>query len=205
MNQNNIGVQPPKKDNTLKIVLIIVGSVAGVAIIGIAGFIFLMYTIFNKSIELYEETKDEVFEQYDNNSSGDSENNYNEDDYSSEPNKEPVQEYDNIHKVDYKTFKEMIENKESFVIVISQTSCGHCITYKPIFDEALRENNIKGYELDLQVTSQHDRTEFLDTYPVEGTPTTMIFTNGILEEEMLVSVQEKVAITNFLKKYNLIK
>ena len=52
------------------------------------------------------------------------------------------------------------------------------------FCEALRENNIQGYELDLQVEEYENKLEFLDNYDVEGTPTTMIFTNGIPEEDL---------------------
>lgn len=205
---NNIeqGTQPPQKDNTLKIVLIIVGSIAGVAIVGIVGFLLLTYTIFNRSVEIYEETKEEIEEKFEENNSTSGNENNTEENNSTEPISPSVPgEYDNIHKIDYRTFNEMIANQETFVIVISQTSCGHCIAYKPIFDETLREHNIKGYELDLQEANKTDLEDFLETYPVEGTPTTMIFTKGIYEEEMLVSVQQKEAITNFLKKYNLVK
>ena len=196
MNQNSD--QTPQKDNTLKIVLIVVGSIAGVAIVGIVGFLLLISTIFNKSVEIYEETKEEIEEKFE-------ENNNEENNYSEPIGPSVAGEYANIHKIDYKTFNEMIANKETFVIVISQTSCSHCIAYKPIFDETLREHNIKGYELDLQVANKTDLEDFLETYPVEGTPTTMIFTKGVYEEEMRVSVQQKDAITNFLKKYNLVK
>jgi len=195
MNQNG-----EQKDNSLKIALIIIGSVVGVVVLGIIAFLFLTFTIFNKNLETYEEKKDQNY-----NSSSSGENNYQEEEEEPEEILPPVQEFTNIHKIEYRTFKEMIEHKETFVIVISQTSCGHCIVYKPIFDEALRANNLTGYELDLQVATKEDRVEFLDTYPIDGTPTTMIFTNGELEEEMLISVQQKDVITNFLKKYNLVK
>ena len=43
-------------------------------------------------------------------------------------------------------FKKMIDEKRSFVIVISQTYCSHCIAYKPVFNDVLKRNKINGYD-----------------------------------------------------------
>ena len=52
--------------------------------------------------------------------------------------------------------------------------------------------------------NQTDRNDFLSRFNISSTPTTMIFTNGVPEEETLVGTQSPEEVTNFLKKYNLI-
>ena len=101
MNQNINGEQTPQKDNTLKIVLIIVGIVGGILVVGVAGFLFLFYTIFNKSVELIDETKDEIIEQYEDNNNSSSSGNHNNNDHNSDEEDFVIQEnYSNIEKTE---------------------------------------------------------------------------------------------------------
>ena len=184
MNQNldpNInGAQPPKKDNTLKIVLIIMGSIFGIIIVGIIAFFFLVYVIFNKSVEIFEENREEIYENYNDNNYKDEENN----DYKDEENDEELpSEYSNIEKLTLDELKDLIAKKRSFVIVISQTYCGHCIDYKPVFNEALKDNNIIGYELDLLTLKKSEYEDFNNLLTVTGTPTTFIYIDGVVQQE----------------------
>ena len=205
MNEN-MNQQPKKKGDGLKIALIIILSIGGVLLVGVIGFFVLMLTIFNIASTEYEEQKEEIYEKWEdsNSSSGDTEDNE-EDEEIIEDEEEPSQPtYEFINNISYQTFNEMIDNGETFVILISQRDCGHCIAFKPYYNQAMQENNIKGYELDVQMLNQTDRSDFLSRFNISSTPTTMIFTNGVPEEETLVGTQPPEEVTNFLKKYNLI-
>ncbi len=206
MNQNVNGAQPPKKDNTLKIVLIIVGAIVGVIALGIIGFFFLVYVIFNKSIETFNDAKDEIFENYNSSTSGNTENNRDEQEEASpdEDENEIIQEYSNIEQISFKEFKKLIERKRTFVIVISQTYCGHCIEYKPKFNKVLKKNKITGYDLDLLTLAQSDFEEFNSILTVKGTPTTFVFIDGKLQAKNIEGSASEDELTSFLEQYGFI-
>lgn len=197
------GVQPPKKDNTLKIVLIIIGAIFGIAVIGIIGFFFLIYVIFNKTIETYNEAKDDIFENYNSSSNG-NDNDKVEEEYNEEE-QETIEEYSNIKKITLDELKNLIDKKASFVIVISQTYCGHCIDYKPTFNTVLKENDITGYELDLLTLKKSEYAEFNELLEVEGTPTTFIYIDGVVQKEFVEGNATTDEVNSYLKKYGFIK
>ena len=203
MNEN-MNQQPNKKGDGLKIALIIILSIGGVLLVGVIGFFVLMLTIFNIASTEYKEAKEEIYEKWEdsNYSSGDTENDEEDEDIIEDKPTQPTYEF--INNISYQTFNEMIDNGETFVILISQRDCGHCVAFKPYYNQALQENNIIGYELDVQMLNQTDRSDFLSRFNISSTPTTMIFTNGVPEEETLVRTQPPEEVTNFLKKYNLI-
>ena len=196
--------QPKQKGDGLKIALIIILSIGGVLLVGVIGFFVLMLTVFNIASTEYKETKEEIYEKWEdsNSSSEDTENDEEDEDIIEDKPTQPTYEF--INNISYQTFNEMIDNGETFVILISQRDCGHCVAFKPYYNQAMQENNIIGYELDVQMLNQTDRSDFLSRFNISSTPTTMIFTNGVPEEETLVGTQPPEEVTNFLKKYNLI-
>ena len=113
-------------------------------------------------------------------------------------------EYSNIEQISLSSFNEMIKKKRSFVVVISQTYCSHCIVYKPIYNEVLKEHNSKGYDLDIYGLSQTVRTDLLNKYGINGTPTTLIFIDGVLQKDRIEGMVEKQYLVDFLSKYGFI-
>lgn len=113
-------------------------------------------------------------------------------------------EYSNIEQISLSSFNEMIKKKRSFVVVISQTYCSHCIVYKPIYNEVLKEHNSKGYDLDIYGLSQTVRTDLLNKYGINGTPTTLIFIDGVLQKDRIEGMAEKQYLVDFLSKYGFI-
>lgn len=113
-------------------------------------------------------------------------------------------EYSNIEQISLSSFNEMIKKKRSFVVVISQTYCSHCIVYKPVYNEVLKEHNSKGYDLDIYGLSQTVRTDLLNKYGINGTPTTLIFIDGVLQKDRIEGMVEKQYLVDFLSKYGFI-
>ena len=90
---------------------------------------------------------------------------------------------DNKVYVNYITdteFYEKIDNKESFMVVISRTGCSHCSDYIPLYTKLLNEEKIEGYIVD--IIDVEDEIAFLNDLGVRGTPTTLFYENG---EEVL--------------------
>ncbi len=75
-------------------------------------------------------------------------------------------------------YKELINTEERFIILYSQTSCSHCIAYRPVFTSVLAEYNLEAYELDIQKLSSKEREEFRQLVSVPSTPYTSFVVEG---------------------------
>lgn len=199
----NNNVEQPKKDNTLKTVLIILGIVLGVIAVGVIGFILLFTMVFNKTLDFIEENSNEYSENHNSSSSEDEYGSTDDEEYDGE--EIIIQDnYSNIEKISLSTLKEMIKKKRSFVIVISQTYCSHCIAYKPIYNEVLKSNKVKGYELDILTLSEDEYEEFKTILSISGTPTTLVYIDGVAQEEILEGNTTSEKLNDYLSKYGFI-
>lgn len=113
--------------------------------------------------------------------------------------------YSNILTVKLDKVRKMIEDKESFVLLISQTYCSHCIAYKPVYNEVMSMNDLLGYDLDIATLSEADFNKFKALFDVSSTPTTLVFVNGEQQEEIKIGTLTKEDLTTYLKKYKIIK
>ena len=78
----------------------------------------------------------------------------------------------------YDEIMEMIENKESFVLVLSQTTCYHCTDYKPTVKSVAREYGIDLYYTDYDKYTKEAREALLNIFNITGSPTTVFVVDG---------------------------
>lgn len=96
-----------------------------------------------------------------------------------------------ITYVDYNKYKSLIRNDETNVIVIGQTSCGHCTAFKPAINSVAEDYNITINYLNLTELSEDESNSFFDSLKkigyddpdfIEdgsfGTPLTLIVEDG---------------------------
>jgi thiol-disulfide isomerase/thioredoxin len=124
-----------------------------------------------------------------------------------EPEEEPIEEEKLEPKqITYKEYKKLLTQKKTFVLFISQTYCSHCIDYKPKFAEAIKKNQVEGYELDLLTLTETEYEELTKDTGVNGTPTTIFYRDGKeIENSRLLGSKNVDEITTALKKHNYIK
>ncbi len=84
----------------------------------------------------------------------------------------------NLKRISYNDFKEMLNNKENFILIVSQEGCSHCEEYSPRIKKILKENSITAYNLNITYISKSDYNKFKEEYNFKGTPTTFFFKNG---------------------------
>jgi len=77
--------------------------------------------------------------------------------------------------------QEKIDAKESFILVISQTTCSHCAEYKPRLKQILANNKIVAYYIEKDVLNDDETAQLNNIANISGTPTTVFIVNG--EEE----------------------
>ena len=81
-----------------------------------------------------------------------------------------------------------VADKESFILVITQTDCAHCKQYKPILIDVLEEYKITAYEFDQQTLAHEENGNLVYDQEqlgrlkaianVSGTPTTIFIEKG---------------------------
>ena len=110
-------------------------------------------------------------------------------------------EYSNIHEITVSDLNKMINDKEDFILLISQTSCSHCISFKPILNKALKQEEIIGYELDVQKVSSSEKKEIFNKLDVSGTPTTQIYIDGKKQFDRILGVETEDNVIEFIRKF----
>lgn len=73
-----------------------------------------------------------------------------------------------------------LEQKETFILLVSQEGCSHCEEYKPVLNRVLTENNIRAYELNLTNLRKDEELnkKFSSLFNIDGTPTTIFINEG---------------------------
>ena len=88
-------------------------------------------------------------------------------------------ENNNLIKLDYKDIVNKIDNKESFVLCVSRTTCSHCQSYKPKLQKVANKYNIKIYYTDIDTYNKDELNDFNSRITFDGgTPVTLFIKNG---------------------------
>ena len=81
-------------------------------------------------------------------------------------------------KLDYDEVMEKINNKEDFVLVLSQTTCTHCASYKPKIKEVAKEYKVNIYYMEVDLLDADEKKEFTSYVSFSSTPATVFINKG---------------------------
>ncbi len=81
-------------------------------------------------------------------------------------------------EIKYNTVMEKIENKDSFVLLLSQTTCSHCMEYKPKLENVANRYKVPVYYLEVDLISEEEKTELKKIFNFSGTPATIFVIDG---------------------------
>lgn len=83
-----------------------------------------------------------------------------------------------LKELNYKEVMEKLDNKENFILLVSQTTCSHCKEYKPVFKKILRKYKLTAYYMEYDLLSNDDKKEFVKHINFDSTPITAFITDG---------------------------
>jgi len=87
-------------------------------------------------------------------------------------------------EVESKDFESKIKTSDKTLVLFYAEWCGHCEKFRPIWDEAEKEAESRGFKM-LKVNvgdnKEHDK-RVTEKYGVEGFPTILVFKNGSHKE-----------------------
>ena len=84
----------------------------------------------------------------------------------------------NLVEIKYDKMMEKVNNKDSFIVLFSQTTCTHCAAFKPKLEKVANEFNIKIYYLETDLLDKDTYDELKKSFSFSGTPTTVFIING---------------------------
>ena len=105
-----------------------------------------------------------------------------------------------LEEIKYDKLVEKINNKDSFVLLISQTICDHCKDYKPILRKVANDNKLVVYYIEFDLLTSDQKTKFKDLFVFDGTPVTVFVKNGV-EETVAMRINGNSSIEKITAKF----
>lgn len=88
------------------------------------------------------------------------------------------EEYSNVIDLDYSELNTKLENKDSFVLVLAQTTCSHCKSYLPVLNQVGIEYNLTFYKIEFDTLNDEEKAAVKRSFPFSGTPITVFVVDG---------------------------
>lgn len=104
-------------------------------------------------------------------------------------------------KINYEELTTKVDNKDSFILVVSQSTCAHCATYKPKVKEVAKNYNIDVYNIDFDYESEETKNKFLKEFNLTGaTPVTLFIEDG-KEKSIFNRLEGDVSSSKIIDKF----
>ncbi len=120
-------------------------------------------------------------------------------------NAAPDKEYENLGELDYDGYNCLYESGEPFAVILAQTTCSYCVSYKPIIDEYVAKNNLPIYIIEIDQLSDDERNALLSSLSYFkdneswGTPLTLGIKNKEVVSEISGYTDDEGNLDNFFK------
>ena len=85
---------------------------------------------------------------------------------------------DYLVEIKYDEVIKKVENKDTFVLLLSQTTCSHCAEYKPKLSRVTKKYKIMVYYLETDLLNEKEEKEIKKLFNFTGTPTTVFVIKG---------------------------
>ena len=99
----------------------------------------------------------------------------------------------------YNDVQEKVNNKDDFILIVSQTTCSHCASYKPKVKNIAKEYGIDIYYIDYDVDSNGKK--FLEEFNLDGATPITLFINEGNETSILNRIEGDVSKSTALAKF----
>lgn len=106
-----------------------------------------------------------------------------------------------LNSITYKEIENKITQKESFILVVSKSTCSHCATYKPKLTLIAKEYGIDIFYIDYDKETEENQNKFLKEFNLDGsTPITLFIKKG-KETSLLDRLEGDVSKTKAIEKF----
>lgn len=114
----------------------------------------------------------------------------------------------NLIELTYNQIEEKLNNKDSFILIVSKATCSHCASYKPKVKNVASEYHTDIYYIDYDTETKENSEKLLNFFNLDGsTPITLFIKDG-KETSILNRVEGDISknkIISSFKKMGFIK
>ncbi len=89
------------------------------------------------------------------------------------------EEDSHLIEITYDELQKKVDNKESFILLFSQTQCSHCAEYKPVLKKVLTKYDLYAYEIVTDKLTKEENAKIKDIANISGTPATVFIEDGV--------------------------
>ena len=106
-----------------------------------------------------------------------------------------------LNKINYKELTKKIENKDSFILIVSQSTCTHCASYKPKVEIIAKKHKLNIYYIDYDLEKDKTKEKFLEEYDLDGsTPITLFIKKG-KQTSIFDRIEGDISDTKVIEKF----
>ena len=105
-----------------------------------------------------------------------------------------------LKEINYNDYKQLIANKESFILEVMSTDCPACENFKPKLKSVLEQYGIEAKYIDTSKLSEEEYSEFYKKTGIGGTPTIIFYVEGV-EETKSSRINGSVSTDKIISKF----
>ncbi len=102
--------------------------------------------------------------------------------------------------ISYEEYKDLIDQKETFVLEMMSSDCTHCKSLKPKLQEVIKEYDIEVKTINTKRLTKKEYQELTSTIGTEATPTIIFYKNGY-EETVASRIVGDVSKDKLIQKF----
>lgn len=107
----------------------------------------------------------------------------------------------NLIALNYQQLIEKTKNKESFILVVSQSTCTHCASYKPKLEQIAKEYHLDIYYIDYDREKENNQIKFLDKFDLDGSTPITIFIKKGKQTNLFDRIEGDVSKSKAIEKF----
>ena len=104
-------------------------------------------------------------------------------------------------ELDYEEVLEKMDNEDDFILVITQSTCSHCATYKPKLKEISKSYEIDIFYINIDLMGRDNEEKFLKDSNLSGATPTTIFIKEGTESSVLNRMEGDVTVKKAIEKF----
>ena len=105
-----------------------------------------------------------------------------------------------MKEISYNEYKELITNKETFILEIMRTDCSACINFKPKLEQVSKEYEIEIKYINTDNLTDDEEEKLFDETGIDGTPTVIFYNKGI-EKTKSSRINGSVSVDKIISKF----
>lgn len=105
-----------------------------------------------------------------------------------------------VKEISYNEYKDLLKNKETFILEIMKTDCSACINFKPKLEEVANKYKVEVKYINTDHLNEENYQNLFDDTGITGTPTVIFYDKGI-EETKSSRINGSVSTDKIISKF----